>query len=38
MTKNKTDMRIIKTKKKLSDALIQLLEERNYDDIIRPLS
>ena len=26
-------MRIIKTKKKLSDALIQLLEERNYDDI-----
>lgn len=33
MGKNKTDLRIVKTKKKLSDALIELLEEQNYDDI-----
>lgn len=33
MAKNKTDLRIIKTKKKLSQALIDLLQEKNYESI-----
>lgn len=33
MAKNKTDLRIIKTKKKLSQALIELLQEKNYENI-----
>lgn len=33
MSKNKTDLRIIKTKKKLSEALFSLLEVKNYEDI-----
>ncbi len=33
MSKNKTDLRIIKTKKKLSEALFSLLEVKNYEEI-----